>query len=470
MAAAPDLDRLATRRGLLALAAPLAVSIGLGFFLHYVNRTFLSWHSPTALAASLPAGMLAWTVQSFFMMAAGYLGTFAAQHHGAGEDDEAGAMVWPMVWLALAAAATTVALVPARHALASLFGAEPAVAEPLAELLGWYLAETGLIVLASGIAGFAGGIGRPGLVMGMGIAGCGVSISLNHWLIFGGLGVPALGVTGAGLATLATAVAMAGAWSAWLWSPGLRARFGTWRNRNLDPARLRRFCTYALPKGATEVLEMTAFLAFTAAVTRLGTRELAAANLAFSTYLVILVPAIGFCSGVQIAVGQAVGAGRADLARRIVRTALGLLLPVLLTVAAAFILVPDLLTAPAVRIDPGNPAADAAAWAAILDLVRPVMACLGLLAIADGLQFLWRFAIQGAGDTRWPLVVLVVTAALALALPTWLLVGWAQDRLAPGTTLTACYGVMTAYTALIAVIMGLRYRAGAWTRMSVRGG
>jgi MATE family multidrug resistance protein len=470
MAPASELERLATRRGLLALGLPLAISLGLGFFLHYVNRTFLSWHSPDALAAGLPAGMLAWTVQSFFIMAAGYLGTFAAQHLGAGEHDECGAMVWPMVWLSAAAGAVTLALVPARHLLAALFGAEPVVAEGIAHLLGWYLAETGLVVLAGGISGFAGGIGRTGLVMGMAAVGCAVSIALNHWLIFGGLGVPALGIAGAGLATVGTAGAMAAAWAAWLWGPAVRARFGTWRNRNADPARIRRFCRYALPKGATEVLEMVSFLAFFAAVTRLGSRELAAANLAFSTYLMALVPVIGFCSGVSLAVGRTLGAGRPDLARKAVRSGLTLLLPVLLLIAAPFMLVPDLLLAPAVRIDPADPAADAAAWDRILDLARPVMVCLAFLAVADGMQFLWRFAIQGAGDTRWPLIVLVLTAAFGLALPTWVLVVGFSESLGRERTLVWCYGIMAAYTALVAVLMAWRYRSGPWARMSVREG
>src|SRR5688500_11111579 len=95
LATDPAIVRLATIRGLLALALPLAAGMGVGFFPHFMNRLFLGWHSPEALAASLPAGMVAWAVQGFFIMSAGYIGTFVAQHHGAGEDDEAAAMCWP---------------------------------------------------------------------------------------------------------------------------------------------------------------------------------------------------------------------------------------------------------------------------------------------------------------------------------------------------------------------------------------
>ena len=79
--------------GLLALALPMAAGMGVNFLLPFINRLFLGRYSDDALAASYPAGMLAYTVQGFFMTSASYLGSFAAQHHAADEDDEAGAML-----------------------------------------------------------------------------------------------------------------------------------------------------------------------------------------------------------------------------------------------------------------------------------------------------------------------------------------------------------------------------------------
>jgi Na+-driven multidrug efflux pump len=46
----------------------------------------------------------------------------------------------------------------------------------------------------------------------MSVAGAVLCIALNRWLVLGGFGLPALGVTGAGLASLVTAVAMLLAW------------------------------------------------------------------------------------------------------------------------------------------------------------------------------------------------------------------------------------------------------------------
>lgn len=446
-------------RGLLRLALPLAASTGLGFFLHYVNRTVLSWHSPEALAASLPAGMLAWTFQGLFIVSCGYLGVFAAQHVAAGEKREAGAMAWPMFVLAGVGLAVSAILIPLRGPLASIFGTEPTVEAGLAELLGWYLAEVGPLAAASGIAGFCGGIGRTGMVLAMSLLGAAVCIALNRWLVLGGLGVPALGITGAGIASLATAVLMLLGWLGWFFAPARRRDFATWEARNRDPARLRRFLFFAVPRGATEILEMVAFVAFTAVLTRLGTDALSASNLAFNTYLLFMVPVVGFSQGISIAVGQAMGSGDPDAARRTVRSAFAIVAPYMLAVAAAFAVVPRLLLQPAHH-------GDDALWERQMAMAVPVMWFLAAAMPFEMMHWIWRATVQGAGDTRWPLLLLVGVAVAVLALPSWLLLPW----MAPGMGgLAICYGLFIAYLVGIAAAMRWRYIRGPWPTMSVRG-
>lgn len=455
-----DPARLATPLGLLALAAPMAASMGAGFFVHYANRTVLSWHSQEALAAGLPAGMLAWTLQSFFVISCGYLGSFAAQHHAAGEEREAGAYAWPMFALAAFGTVLSLALIPLRHVFASIYATDPVVAAGLAELLGWYFAEIGPSAVAAGLAGFCGGIGRTGLVLAVSALTAGLCIALNCWLVLGGFGLRPLGISGAGIATLATGICSMLMWLAWFFARAQRQRFGSLAGFNLDPQRLLRFLAAAVPKGGTEVLEMISFVAFTAAIAHLGTSALAASNLAFSTYLMAIVPVIGFNQGLGIACGQAVGAGRPDLARQAVRSAMLLLGPYLLAVSAAFVLIPGILLAPA-------RAHDDALWAAQLALATPALACLAVAFPAEGMQFLYRFAVQGAGDTRWPLVVLVALSVVFLAIPAWLILPRIDDG---RSGLIAGYGLFATYLWIVVVVMAWRFYCGPWARMSLRAG
>jgi MATE family multidrug resistance protein len=466
------IERLATTRGLLALALPMAAGMGVGFLLHFVNRLFLGWDDPEANAFSLPAGMLAWAVQSFFVLSAGYVGTFAAQHHGAGEDDEVGAMCWPALWLGAAACVVSLAMIPLRHRLAALFHfQDPQVAAHMAELLGWYIAETGPIVLMAAMSGFFAGLGRTRLVFMLSAAGCALSILLNHWLIFGGLGVPRLGVGGAGLATLTTSVVFLGVWSALFFAPDVRRRFGTWRNRNADLGRLRRFCRFALPRGGSEILEMGAFLIFSTAVTRLPTTAAAASGIAFSLYLLVLVPFVGLGQGLGIAVGQCMGAGRPDLARRAGWRALAVAAPVLTMIAGLFMLCPRQLLGIYATAEAAADPVRAREWQAIVAAGVPVMACLAIAALGDGVHWVFRMVIVGAGDTRWTLVAMVGTALLTLSLPVWLLLRVADPSLFARwgvTPLTASYVCFAAYSWCIAAVLFLRFRYGPWPTMSVR--
>jgi MATE family multidrug resistance protein len=403
--------------------------------------------------------MLAWTVQSFFMLSCGYLGSFAAQHSAAGEDREAGAMVWPMLLLGILATLVTVALIPAAPWIAAVYGTEAAVARDLSALLAWYLAETGPLVVAAGIAGFCAGAGRSSLVMAVSGVGCLACIVLNRWLVLGGAGLPALGVHGAGIASFSIAVGVLAFWLLWLFTGPRRQRFAVWAMRNADPVRLRRFARSALPRGGTEVLEMLAFIAFTAVIGHLGTTALAASNLAFNTYLLFMVPVVGFTQGIGIAAGRAVGAGQPELARRAVARALLIQSPYVL---AAFVLFAFL---PALALAPAHGTGNADTWPELLRLATPVMWALAGLTVADALQFTWRFAVQGAGDTRWPLLVLLVLSLLCMALPALIV---SQTVSQADHALWWCYGILTVYGWLTAAVMGWRFARGPWPRMSLR--
>lgn len=470
-ATAQAITRLATMRGFLALALPLAAGYGVNWIMQFTNRLFLSWYSADALAASLPAGMVAYTVQAFFTASVGYVGAFAAQHVGAGEAEEAGAMAWPMIWLAVVAGILGLLVIPFRDVLFSLMGADAVVTRDMATLGAWYFAETLPAVLFAGLCGWFGGLGFTRLVMLMALGICVVSVGLNYWLVFGGLGVPALGLHGAGLATLLSTVIGCAVGLGFFFSPTFALPFGTWRQRNIDPQRFLRFAKSALPRGGTEALEMLAFVVFTAAIAHLGTEQLAANNLVFSLYLLVVIPLVGLGQGITIGVGQAMGAGRIDVARGVVRRA-GLLALVTVCVAGlAFIVAPRELMMPYVALDPLDPVGSAARWERILDLGVPLMYLSAIMMFGDGFQLVWRFAVQGAGDTRWPLAMLTITAALLLGAPAL----FVSYRVAPETwttwgisSLTACWGILTLYLVVIAGLMAWRYFRGPWSRMSLR--
>ena len=67
-------------REVLAIAIPLILSTASWSVQHFVDRMFLAWYAPEAIAAAMPAGMVYFSIVSVFMGTAGYASTFVAQY------------------------------------------------------------------------------------------------------------------------------------------------------------------------------------------------------------------------------------------------------------------------------------------------------------------------------------------------------------------------------------------------------
>ncbi len=88
-------------REVLAIAIPLILSTGAWGIQHFVDRMFLTWYSPEAIAAAMPAGILNFTIMSLFLGTAGYVSTFVAQYHGASRCERIGPILWQGMYVAI---------------------------------------------------------------------------------------------------------------------------------------------------------------------------------------------------------------------------------------------------------------------------------------------------------------------------------------------------------------------------------
>ena len=83
--------------------------------MNFTDRMFLLWHSTTAVAAAMPAGMLAFTVLCFPLGVVSCANTFVAQYYGAGRPRRIGLAVRQAVWvcfLSLPLLCATIPLAP----------------------------------------------------------------------------------------------------------------------------------------------------------------------------------------------------------------------------------------------------------------------------------------------------------------------------------------------------------------------
>ena len=221
-----------------------------------------------------------------------------------------------------------------------------------------------------------------------------VNAAANWVLIYGNLGMPALGVEGSAWATVIARVYLA----AFLYITIRRVH----RQRGaghpdapfrVEYARLRRLVTLGAPAASQITLEVGAFAATTALGGRLDPTSTAANQIALNIASLVFMVPLGLASASAVRVGHAVGARDPVRAVQAGWTALALGGAIMAAIAVALFIWPE----PLMRAFTGDE-----------EVIRIGV---GLLAIAaafqlfDGTQAVATGVLRGLGDTRTPMVL-----------------------------------------------------------------
>jgi MATE family multidrug resistance protein len=457
-----------TFSGLITLAMPLILGMSATALMQFTDRWFLSQLGATALASSFPAGVTAYCGQCLFSTAAAFTSTFAAQHLGAGELRRCGGWVWPALWFGLFGGALMLAATPFLTSLFSLMNPQPEVLRSTAGLCAWWLSCTLPASMLSAVGGFYAGTGRTAMVLAFNGCLLLLNAGLNALLIFGGLGLPALGVMGAGIGTFTATSLMALVAMACFLTPYNRSRYGSFAAPRWNPARLWRFLSFAAPQGIRALLEIGAWTFFTFAVGRLGTEALAANNIVINWNLLTFIPMVGLSQAIGVAVGQAIGGGRPE--RAVSATGKGVLLELgyAVIVGAALLLLRDQLILPFIHPDPSGD--QVAAAHRILVTSRHLLVVAALWGLGDALNLAYTGALNGAGDTRWPMCASLIGATTLLILPMAMVLScdpawWDARGIEP---VVAAWLVTLLFVTVTGLAMALRFYFASWRRATLR--
>jgi len=448
-------SRPAGFREVLVLAGPLVLSTGTMTVQQFINRVFLSWYSPEALAASLPAGILSFTFLCFFIGTVSYANTFVAQYHGSGQPQRIASSVWQAVWLSLA---SVVVILPCAllarpiFALAGHTASVQALEVPYFQVL---LLGGGFAILPAALSSFFTGQGRVRTVMWINIVISITNALLDYALIFGHFGLPRLGIVGAAYATvIATALGTAAFLVAFLFGP-LGRRYQVWAARGLDRDLFARLLRFGAPSGLHFMLDLFAWSLFILLVGRLGTVSLAATNLAFQVNSVVFVPMIGFAIATSTLVGQRLGQEQPQLAARTTWSAFQMTFVYMVSIAVFYVLTPRLFIVPfGAKADPAQ-FADVQAQAIIM------LRFVALYSIFDGANLIFSAALKGAGDTLFVMLMSVSLSMTIMVLPTWLVC-----RDGKGSVWVA-WSAITAFVCILACGFLWRFLQGKWRTMRV---
>src|SRR5690606_21749576 len=275
-----------------------------------------------------------------------------AQAVGAGRPEEAAKALRHDLVLALAPSVPVGVLVANLPAVLLLLGQDPAVVAS---------ARDYLPALAFGLPGALAFVALRGFLEGHGqtrpimlIAGAGVLLNagMNEVLIFGRLGVPALGLLGAGIATSITYTLM-GAAAALVVSRGYR-RLRVFRGWRLEWRVMRELLALSWPMSLSLGFEAGLFSATALVMGTFGGGPLAGHQIAMQTAsLSFMVPlGVGIATGVRV--GQAAGRGDRDGVRLAGWTGVAVAASFMCLTAALYLLAPRLVTS--VYLDVNDPA------------------------------------------------------------------------------------------------------------------
>jgi len=135
-----------------------------------------------------------------------------------------------------------------------------------------------------------------------------VNILANWLFIYGNLGLPAMGVTGAGIATISSRTFMAAALVAViLRSPKMKPFDPTLNYRKIDIPMIKKLLSIGIPAGFQYFFEVSAFSIASIMVGWMGTIALAAHQVALNLASISFMVALGISAAGTIRVGNAMG-------------------------------------------------------------------------------------------------------------------------------------------------------------------
>ncbi len=233
------------------------------------------------------------------------------------------------------------------------------------------------------------GVGDSRNPMLVGVAGNVINAALAWSLIHGHLGLPALGVRGAGYATAGTEMLELLALLV-----VVRARAKRYPAPTIARApALREVAGLGIPTGMHFVLESMAFTTFVAILGTFGAAQMAAHQLAFSTMRASFLPGVAVAEAASVLVARSLGERRLDEANRVTRASLALGVAFMTVCGVGFALFGASL-AGAFTDDPE-----------VIRVARRLFLVAAVFQTFDAVNMILRGALRGAKDVRWVAIV-----------------------------------------------------------------
>ena len=406
----------------------------------------LGYGSAQALAAVGLSSYVVWAATTLFIAVAVAATAMIARATGARNQAEANASLRQALLLGgLLGLVALVAIALFAGQVLRLLGA-PADVYPLGvaflRITALSMPLAGLLFIGNAALRGAGDTRTPLLVM---LVVNGLNILIAWLLVNGQWGLPALGVQGTALGAaigrsagglLVVAVLMRG-----------RGLIRLDRLPRPDGPMLKRLVRVGLPSGGEQLAFQGALVLFARLITGLGTVAFAAHNTVITIESISFLPGLGFAAAATTLVGQGLGAEDVARARWSGNEAFRQAAIFMAVMGLLFVLVPQWF----LRLLVADPQVIAAGIIPLrtVGMIQPLLAA----------SFVFAGALRGAGDTRFPLWVKLISP--------WLLRLPLAVVLIPRLGLAGAWIALSSDLALQGVLAWWRFRGAYWERIRI---
>jgi multidrug resistance protein, MATE family len=264
-----------------------------------------------------------------------------------------------------------------------------------------------------------------------------IHVPLNYIFIFGHLGLPAMGLVGAGWATLISRILMAGGIALYVYKAD---RFTKFRNGfsigNYSNELFNKMLHIGVPAGVQFIFEVAAFDMSAVMMGWLGTKTLAAHQIAINLATISYMTTSGLAAAATIRVSNELGKKDFVTLRRVAFVLLSIAMSVMLLWGLLFVLGRNFL--PALYVSDAQ----------VISIASPLLIIAGFFQLSDGVQVVSIGALRGLHDVKIPSLFIFI-AYWVIGLPLGYALAFKMDWGANGVWIGLLIGLTLTASAMV---------------------
>ncbi len=435
------------RQRILALALPIVGGMVSQNLLNVVDTAMVGFLGNAALAAVGLGSFVVFMCQALILGISTGVQTLAARKKGEGRVERAANVLnTALLLVVMVAPVLSLILIQLVEPFYPALNKDSAVIEPGVPYLEWRLAAIVFVGMNFAFRGYWNALDLSRLYMKTLIVMHACNIFLNYVLIFGHFGSPALGVTGAGMAS---AISMSIGTAIYFYLGFRHARKDGFLKGLANRQETGSLIRISIPSSLQQLFFAAGFVALFWIIGKVGTAELAAANVLITVILFAILPGLGLGLACTTLVSQALGRREPDDAYCWAWDVAKVTMVVMTVLGLPMWLMPDLVSSIFIHDE------------ATRDIARWPMRVVGLTMPIEALGFAFMHGLLGAGDARS-----VMTISVSIQ---WLLLIPLAYVLGPvlGFGLLAIWLLQGGTRSMQSALFLLRWKSRRWQRIVI---